>query len=181
MGGHVLAGTALAIGVSLLGALGPQSPGDVSLPVDASGSIAWLANVMVTGIAAALLLTLLWLLFRIPARRNWLASVLFVVFGVLGRGATTLRWTDILFLIVLAALSALIIVRFGVLATVAFFFTWYCANAGSAPWTTSFSVWYAKTTLLAIAAILAVTIYGFRTTLAGRPLWRDEMQRTSPV
>ena len=30
--------------------------------------------------------------------------------------------------------------------------------------------------LLAIGAILAIAIYGFRTTLAGRPLWRDEMQ-----
>jgi hypothetical protein len=29
---------------------------------------------------------------------------------------------------------------------------------------------------LAIAAILAIAIYGFRTTLAGRPLWRDELQ-----
>jgi len=37
--------------------------------------------------------------------------------------------------------------------------------------------WYAKTMMLAIAAILALAIYGFRTTLAGRPLWRDELQR----
>jgi hypothetical protein len=31
--------------------------------------------------------------------------------------------------------------------------------------------------MLAIAAILALAIYGFRTTLAGRPLWRDELQK----
>jgi hypothetical protein len=30
---------------------------------------------------------------------------------------------------------------------------------------------------IAIAAILALAIYGFRTTLAGRPLWQDELQR----
>jgi hypothetical protein len=31
--------------------------------------------------------------------------------------------------------------------------------------------------MLAIAAILALAIYGFRTTLAGRPLGRDELPR----
>ena len=77
------------------------------------------------------------------------------------------------------AISALVIVRFGVLASVALWFTFYCAIAGNAPWTTSVSVWYARTTMLAIAAILALAIYGFRTTLAGRPLWRDELQKAA--
>jgi hypothetical protein len=54
-------------------------------------------------------------------------------------------------------------------------FTYYCALLGGAPWTVSISEWYSKTALLAIAAILAVALYGFRTTLAGRPLWRDEL------
>lgn len=99
-----------------------------------------------SGIQAALLLTLLWLLFRISTRRNWLAPVL------------------------------MIIARFGVLAAVAYYFTFYCTTIGGAPWTTSLSAWYARPALLAIAAILALAIFGFRTTLAGRPLWRDELQ-----
>jgi hypothetical protein len=77
----------------------------------------------------------------------------------------------------LTVATALVIVRFGVLATIAFVFTWYCAIAGDVPWTTSVSAWYARTAMLAIAAILALAIYGFRTTLAGRPLWRDELQK----
>lgn len=70
-----------------------------------------------------------------------------------------------------------IIARFGVLAATTYYFTFYCTTIGAAPWTTNVSAWYARPAMLAIAAILALAIYGFRTTLAGRPLWRDELQR----
>jgi len=151
----------------------------VSLPVDASDSVTWLAGEVVNGITASLLLTLLWLLFRIPARRNWLASVLFVgtVVAILLPGTASGAWVGLLIVGITIAISALVIVRFGVLASAALWFTFYCAIAGNAPWTTSVSVWYGRTAMLAIAAILAVAIYGFRTTLAGRPVWRDELQR----
>ncbi|MBZ5633138.1 MAG: protein kinase [Acidobacteriia bacterium] len=180
VGGHVLAGVAIGIGVSLFTAFGPGNPAAaVSLPVDASRSVTWLAGMVLNGVAGTLVLTLLWLLFRIPARRNWLASVLFVgaTLAVLAPQFAALGRMGSLVPGVLVAVIALVIVRFGVLATVALMFTWYCAIGGGAPWTTSVSAWYARTTMLAIAAILAVAIYGFRTTLAGRQLWRDELQR----
>jgi predicted Ser/Thr protein kinase len=174
VGGHLLAGVVIGLGVSLSSSMGIPNP-FLSLPVDVTGSVAWLANMMTNGIAVALLLTLLWLLVRIPARRNWLASALTV-------GTAVVLYAPSLGLAALGpgiviGIFAVIIVRFGVLAAVAYYFTFYCAALGGAPWTTSISVWYARTTLLAIAAILAVAIYGFRTTLAGRPLWRDELQR----
>jgi predicted Ser/Thr protein kinase len=183
VGGHLLVGAAIGIGLSLASRLGLRSGNSaVSLPVDASGSIAWLAGMVLNGIGAALLLTLLWLLFRIPARRNWLASVLMVgvALAVTAPGFATAGWISLWPLLVVLGVGALVIVRFGVLATVALWFTFYCAIAGNAPWTTSLSAWYAKTMMLAIAAILALAIYGFRTTLAGRPLWRDELQREAP-
>jgi hypothetical protein len=131
---------------------------------------------MVTaGIGTALIFTLLWLLFRIPARRNWLASALVV--GTVVAVFVPSHGPAALAPGIVVAVVALVIVRFGVLAAVAYYFTFYCAILGGAPWTTSVSVWYARTALLAIAAILAVAIYGFRTTLAGRSLWRDELQK----
>lgn len=78
---------------------------------------------------------------------------------------------------IVVSVVALIILRFGVLAAVAYYFAVYAV--GGTTWTTSVSVWYSRTMLLAIAAILAVAIYGFRTTLAGRPLWRDELQKVT--
>jgi hypothetical protein len=128
-----------------------------------------------SGIGAALIFTLLWLLFRIPARRNWLASALMVgtVIAVFvpSHGPAALAPGTVV------AVVAVVIMRFGVLAAVAYYFTFYCAILGGAPWTTSMSLWYARTALLAIAAILAVAMYGFRTTLAGQPLWRDQTQK----
>ena len=181
VGGHLLAGVAIGVGVCVLLAAGPEDPSaGASLPVDASRSVQWLLRRILDGISASLLLTLLWLLFRIPARRNWLASVLFVgvTFALAApRFASGWGWVSPLIFGVVVVIVVLVIVHFGVLATVALTFTVYCAIGGSAPWTTSVSAWYARTTLLAIAAILAVAIFGFRTTFAGRPLWRDELQQ----
>jgi hypothetical protein len=176
VGGHLLAGVAIGLGVALAAVLAPVvSEPNFSLPVDPSRSVAWLADMMTSGIGTALLLTLLWLLFRIPARRNWLALVLMV--GAAVAAFVPAMGQAALVPAIGISVAALIIVRFGVLAAVAFYVTAYCAGIGGAPWTTSVSVWYARTTMLAIAAILAVAIYGFRTTLAGRPLWRDELQK----
>ena len=176
VGGHLLSGTAIGIGVTLALAQVPvlNPNAGLTLLVDATHSVAWLANEVAIGIGAALLLTLLWLLFRILARRDWLASALMIGAAVaafvpsFGRAALGVG--------VVVSVVALIILRFGVLAAVSYYFTCYAAAIGGAPWTTSVSAWYARTALLAIAAILAVAIYGFRTTLAGRPLWRDELQ-----
>lgn len=176
VGGHLLTGVAIGVGISLVCVLPPPHFGGlVILPVDASRSAEWLSAMVRTGLAAALQLTLLWLLFRIPARRAWLASVLFACTMVAVGAAGFARDFLVLFAMTIA-IAAIVIVRFGVLASAVCWFTFYCAIAGGVPWTTSISVWYAKTPMLAIAAILAIAIYGFRTTLAGRPVWRDELQ-----
>jgi hypothetical protein len=180
VGGNLLAGVAIGIGVSLVAALGPTNPNaDVSLPVYAGSSVVWLAAMVRLGIDSSLMLTLLWLLFRIPTRRNWLASMLFVVImvAVFLPGSASGTRVRYLILAMLVAIYALVIERLGVLSTVAFSFTCFCAFSGGAPWTTSVSAWYASSSMLAIAALLALAIYGFRTTLAGRPLWRDELQK----
>ncbi|HYL38124.1 MAG TPA: serine/threonine-protein kinase [Bryobacteraceae bacterium] len=185
VGGNLLAGAAVGMGMGLIVALGPPGipTANVSLPVDGSGSVDWLASQVLTAVAVTLLFTLLWLLIRIPARRDWLASVLMilVILAVAAPRSIAAGWGGLLglliFLFSLFGLGTLVLVRLGVLAMVAFLFTYYCAIIGNAPWTTSVSVWYARTMMLAIAAILAVAIYGFRTTLAGRPVWRDELPK----
>jgi hypothetical protein len=182
VGGNLLAGVATAVVVSLAMGAGP-GPANwrANLPVDLSGSVAWLADIVFSGVFGALLLTLLWLLLRIPARRNWLASVLMVVVTLAVLAPGNFAAGELTRLLLGPGISvvtvAVIIARFGVLAAVAYLVTVYCTIIGAAPWTTSLSAWYARTAMLAIAAILALAIYGFRTTLAGRPLWRDELPR----
>ncbi|MEO8096341.1 MAG: serine/threonine-protein kinase [Acidobacteriota bacterium] len=179
VGGHLLSGVASGIGVAfVVNALGNPT-GSVFLPADISGTVAWLIGIVLTGITATLLLTLLWLLFRIPSGRDWLGSVLMVATALAIISPTFIPrgWVELLFPLLLLGVTSLVLVRFGVLASVAFWFTFYCVIGGNAPWTTSVSAWHAKPMLLAITAILALAIYGFRTTLAGRPLWRHELQR----
>jgi hypothetical protein len=127
-----------------------------------------------TGINATLTLTLLWLLFRIPTRRDWLASVLFIGVVVAVTGP---RGIGILTFGTYVAMVALLLTRFGVLALAAAFVTGYLALLGRAPWTTSVTAWYATPMLLGVAVILAIAIYGFRTTLAGRRLWQDSLEK----
>jgi serine/threonine protein kinase len=175
VGGHLLAGVAIGVGVSLaLGRGGQPGTGDV-LPVGASYTAAWLAGITSGGIFMALITTLLWLVFRVLSRRDWLASVLMA--GTVAAAFVPTLGRSALLPGVVVAVIALVMLRFGVLAAVAYVFAFQAGFLGAAPWTTSVSAWYATPMLLAIAAILAVAIYGFRTTLAGRPLWRDELQR----
>ena len=176
VGGNLLVGVAMGLGMGLAAVGIPNPVADVRLPADTSGSIASLAAMASTGINGALMLTLLWLLFRIPTRRDWLACVLMT--GVtaalvsLGRGSLVGAVAPV----IVGGMGALLLMRSGVLALAASLVTFYLVEAGNIPWTTSVSVWYAKTMFLAIAVILAIAIYGFRTTLAGRALWNDELK-----
>jgi len=43
------------------------------------------------------------------------------------------------------------------------------------PLTTDLSAWYAADAMLAVAIVLGLAIYGFRTTLGNRRIWRDEL------
>ncbi len=123
--------------MSLIEMVAPNPNVNVFLLADASGSIAFLAAMASKGISATLLLTLLWLLFRIPTRRDWLASVLMVGVSIAVAGP---RGIGILTFGTLIGIVALLLTRFGVLALAAAFVTAYLAVFGVAPWTTSISV-----------------------------------------
>ncbi|HYY96312.1 MAG TPA: hypothetical protein VE713_17540, partial [Pyrinomonadaceae bacterium] len=63
--------------------------------------------------------------------------------------------------------------RFGLLSlTVAQFVFFMCLFY---PYTSDFTVWYAGVTVFALSITTALAVYGFRTSLAGRPLLRDGM------
>jgi hypothetical protein len=146
--------------------------GAANMPVNAVQSMAWLAGNVNTGCYAGLVLTLLWLLCRVAARRNWLASVLMIMIWVAFLIAPGASVVSAGLAVLLTALLTLGITRFGVLAVAAATYTQWCLNgSGGSPLTTNWSVWYAHNAMLGIAAVLAVAIYGFRTTIAGRPLF----------
>jgi hypothetical protein len=69
-----------------------------------------------------------------------------------------------------------VLLRLGLLPMIVLVFT--LSLFRGFPLTSNLSAWYAKDALLAMGIVLALAVYGFRTTLAGRPLWRDELRES---
>ncbi|MET0625877.1 MAG: serine/threonine-protein kinase [Pyrinomonadaceae bacterium] len=73
----------------------------------------------------------------------------------------------------LAACYIFVASRFGLLAIAVAQFVFFMVEFY--PWTTDPSAWYAGVTLFAASVIVALAVYGFRVSLAGRPLLRERL------
>src|SRR5262249_33064549 len=134
----------------------PLSNFNVVLPVNTLGTLGWLLGVILSGTAAGLLLTLLWLIARVLTRRDILAVVLFVaVVGVPSYGQGLKPFEQALMLFA-NLITAGIILRYGVLAAAAALVAGYVT---SVPLTLHLSAWYSKPALLGMAMILAIALY----------------------
>jgi hypothetical protein len=115
----------------------------------------------------ALAAALLFFLLRAVLRKEWLAAAVFVLLqtvpffitGGLVSGA---------FGLVIAAAEIFVFLRFGLLAWV---FSNYFGHFLEFPLTTDSSAWYAGTSLFVLLVLAALSIYGFRIALAGRPMF----------
>jgi hypothetical protein len=124
-----------------------------------------------------LLLALALVLFRILLRsRTAAALALVVLFSMTILGLITpqdIRGVQWVFLLVGAVLSASVLallqVRFGMLAAFAAGQV-LLTTSGIVPITFDWSAPYAEASWLIVGTILALAVYGFRTTLAGRPI-----------
>ncbi|MCI0387800.1 MAG: serine/threonine protein kinase [Acidobacteria bacterium] len=130
---------------------------------------------VIAGLGALFGLLTLSILFR----REWLAVAAYwffiTIIGdprgveiVLQHGAR--HFTDYIFAGLIAALWLFVLLRFGLLATVTVFifsdFRFY-------PLTSDLSVWYSGSTAFALLVTVALAVYGFYTSLAGQPLFRE--------
>lgn len=132
------------------------------------------AQMLAGGIFPALALMFSLLLTRRLLRRQWLAVVttgLLVVAINLGSENFSV---ELPLAVVVAVLSVFTLLRFGILALAV-------VNACSSilvafPLTLDFSRWYAGRTLFALAAILGMTAFGFRTALGNRPVFGTPLE-----
>ena len=112
------------------------------------------------------------LLLRIVLRSVWLAACGFVLvntvfFCLQEPEATYSTWICIGLAV---TLCAWILVRFGLLATVV---AYAVVAFLTLPITTDSSAFYFGNGLLVMGLVFALALYGFFTSLAGRPLFRD--------
>jgi serine/threonine-protein kinase len=113
---------------------------------------------------------ILLLLCRLVLRRSMPAIVAFVVlYTVTGIGSTSNLYLDLFNSFLNTLLTLFVLFRCGLLAIVVSGTTF--ALLCVFPMTFDAGAWYAGSTFIGLASVAALTLYGFRTALAGRPLF----------
>jgi len=121
-------------------------------------------------IFVGLALMFLMLFLRWVLRKEWLAAAAVVV---IMSAQNALQATEPLlaapFVLLIWALLVLVLVRFGLVAIAALFV--FDLLIDSFPVTTDTSAWYAGVGYCAVVAMAVMAFYGFRTALAGKPMF----------
>ncbi len=131
-----------------------------------SGTLGMLSQSIFPGLAVLFL----FFLFRMLLRKQWAAAaVLILILTASEALRTEAPLLFALFLAIAYAVLVFLLMRFGLLAAIAAFFFNRLLNGF--PITTDASAWYAGIGLTAVLVMAAVTLYGFYTSLAGRPVF----------
>jgi serine/threonine-protein kinase len=80
-------------------------------------------------------------------------------------------WHIVISNLLIATLLTVTVARFGLLAAISWSF--FFQLTFSWPMTTNLSQWYSNATLLALATLVGLAVYGFYTSLAGQPIFRE--------
>ncbi len=177
----------VTIGIAQWQGWSPALPGNQFLGTMRGGRHVFggLFTTHLTSVALTLGLLLIVLLFRLILRRQWLAATVFVslialinlaqvLSGVLGEDPPLVQ---IVFLSVMGAVNGgilmVLLMRYGLLASVAALLVSDIIKRY--PITLEFSAPYVAASLFGMLVIAGYALYGLRTSLAGRPLFRDEV------
>ena len=135
-----------------------------------------LASAVIINLANALLssmmIMMMLLLFRVILRKQWLAvSTFFLLWtSILALGLDH-SWVSIWFLLIVHALMLVVLLRYGLLASIAMFtfhlMSWRLVS------TLDLSAWYSRGSLVTLLLLTALAAYAFYISLAGRPLFKD--------
>jgi serine/threonine-protein kinase len=142
-------------------------------------AVALVPQMLQGAVGPSMVLLVLLLLLRLLLRRTWAAIaaclILPAVAGVLRPGALPIGLKVIIglgFVLVIGVLIACML-RLGLLSAIGAVFLTNALSA--APLTTDFSVWYAGPALVSVVAVMAVALWAFYISLAGRKLFRDSV------
>ena len=184
VGGEILVGTVAGVAVTVLyecrqlvrARLGAP-PGFFTEAATINGlrgaASMWVAH-LGTSIIEALVVLFVIFLFRLIARSEWGAGALYCVLIVaLNNVGMSHAAVGSLFSAAVAALTVYILIRYGLVAVAVLLFV--SALLLSFPLTLDFSKWYAGQSLVALATVLALAVFGFREALAGRAVLREEV------
>ena len=182
VGRNVLAGVALGVGWCLWGFLrrfaeghfGKLPPRPMMPPLDpllgARGMIEELLSIIPFQLGLALAFFLLFVLFRLLLRKDWVAAAVFVLISA-AVSALSGKYpvVDAVFGAVSFGIVIFILRRFGLFCLMVLFATYgvlyeFVHSA-------QISHWHAAPTILGVLFVLVLAIYGFKVSLAGRPIF----------
>ena len=107
-------------------------------------------------------------LFRVVLRRDWAAAALYVLMTGSDLYWFAPSWVNVPLAVVSGLLAVVVLMRIGLVANVILFFL---SNVFLlSPMTLNTSVWYASAGYVAFLVVVAIALYGFKTSLGGRPL-----------
>jgi hypothetical protein len=146
-----------------------QSFDDIALG-SLSGATASMITTMVGGTIYSLGITFIVFLLRSWTKRLWLAETIAVVLAVPLILGSENWWLDGPVAVLMAASIVLCCTRMGLLSLWAYYLTFGILM--SFPWALEPSRWYFNRTVLGLAVCAGLAVYGFRTTLAGKPAFQ---------
>jgi predicted Ser/Thr protein kinase len=156
-----------ATGEPLMGALDPLSGPRFA----AAGAL----SVLATSLFLPLLTLFLLFVLRVVLRKEWAAAIVCaLLMGLIYSEGTAYPAVDWTINLLQTGLGVFLLMRYGLVALIA-------AGAVNSflldvPRTLDFSLWYAPMGMLPLVLAAGIAIYGFRISLAGRPLFKDEME-----
>ena len=139
-------------------------------------SISDLPRCVINSIGSPFVGLFLLLLLRTLLRKNWAAGVAWVLlYAAVDAGAAAavgaaVGWPSLVISLIVNIVTVLLLTRLGLLSVVvAPFFHFYFLDGF--PLTTQGSAWYAGISLVGILLMSAMALYGFYTSLGGRPVF----------
>ena len=134
---------------------------------------AWLKQV-VGSIVGTLQFFFLLLGLKFLLRKDWLAAIAFVAVFAVPRGLLDSHpKIELPTLILVYSIAVLIVLRFGLIPLAVAIFT--VDMAANLPLAGDLSAWFMTNSLLALASVLALAVWGFYHSLGGQPIWKPEI------
>jgi serine/threonine-protein kinase len=188
VGRDVLVGAAAAVGITLITTLfgaaatrlgqSPAAPGFLNALATTGATAYFMAYSGSVSVLGPMLMLFVLFLSQLLLGRTWAAALVTGI--VLGFMQTTELAPSVGWFLALVTSGIyyvtvlLVILRFGLLST--FVASFIVLVMGFTPATLDLSAWYASRALLVHLFVLALTIYGFVTALAGRPIFGDPIR-----
>jgi serine/threonine-protein kinase len=186
VGRDILIGSVISLAMDLFGNLVHSAKGWLSLPPPEPTQFAvgallggrhLVGQVFDSGLGAVIVpvgVLFLLVILRVVLRQPWLATAAFVLlFATLGGLQSDTPAIDGVLGLVVGSVFVFMLVRFGLVTFAAASFTG--SMRSTCPLTLDLSTWYASASIVCTGAVIAITLYAFYTSLAGRPIFGEAL------